>query len=77
MPPPSCESVPLSRVGSSLAGVMGNESVPEDLEVERDTRAEADGVVIREEKIPSCLRKGRGFSISPGSKIFGSSDPES
>ena len=36
---------------------MGNESVLDDREVERDTRVEADGVVIRE-TAPICLRKG-------------------
>ena len=41
--------VPLGRVGSSVAGVMGNESVPDDREVERDTRAEENGVAAREE----------------------------
>ena len=44
-----CTSAPLSKVGSSVAGVMGNESVPDDWEVERDTRVEANGVVAGED----------------------------
>lgn len=44
-----CTSAPFSKVGSSVAGVMGNESVPDDWEVERDTRVEANGVVAGED----------------------------
>jgi len=48
LPAPSA-SVLLCGVGSSLAGVIGNESVPDDREVERDARVEANGVVARED----------------------------
>jgi hypothetical protein len=50
-----CMSILLSGVGSSVAGVMGNESVPEDREVERDTKVEANGVVAREDTALACL----------------------
>jgi len=53
--PASCASVLLGEAGSSLAGVMGNESVPDDWEVERDARVEANGVVAREDTTLVCL----------------------
>lgn len=48
-------SLLVGEAGSSLAGVMGNESVPEDREVERDARVEANGVVAREDTTLVCL----------------------
>ena len=53
--PAGCASVPLGEAGSSLAGVMGNESVPDDREVERDAKAEVNGVVAREDTTLVCL----------------------
>lgn len=50
-----CASVLLGEAGSSLAGVMGNESVPDDREVERDAKAEVNGAVAREDTTPVCL----------------------
>ena len=44
-----------SGVGSSVAGVTGKESVPDDLEVERETTVEVNGVVAREEVTLVCL----------------------
>jgi len=53
--PVSRASVLLGEAGSSLAGVMGNESVPDDREVERDAKAEVNGVVAREDTTLVCL----------------------
>lgn len=47
----------LARVGSSVGGVMGNEYISDDWEVERDTRVEANGVVAREDTVLACLRE--------------------
>ena len=44
-------SILSSGLRSSAAGVTGNEFDPEDLEVERDARVEANGVETREEAI--------------------------
>jgi hypothetical protein len=37
---------------------MGNESVPDDWEVEREPRVEASGVVAREDTALVCLEEG-------------------
>jgi len=59
-PTPNAHRVLISsdRVDSSLAGVIGNESVPDDWEVERDARVEANGVVAREDTALVCLWEG-------------------
>lgn len=56
MPAPPV-SVLLGGVGNSLAGVIGKESVPDDREVERDARVEANGVVSREDVVLVCMQK--------------------
>jgi len=58
VPTAHCALVSSGRVGSSVAGVMGNESVPDDWEVERDARVEAKGVVAREDAALVCLWEG-------------------
>jgi len=54
-----CVSILSSGLGSSAAGVMGKEFVPEDLEVERDARVEANGVETREEA--ALVRSWEGY----------------
>ena len=48
----------LSGVGNSVAGVMGNDPVSDDWEVERDPRVEASGVAAREDTALVCLLEG-------------------
>ena len=43
-----------SGIGNSVAGVIGNESVQDDREVERDPKVEANGVVAREDTALIC-----------------------
>lgn len=54
-----CVSILSSGLGSSVPGVMGKEFVPEDLEVERDARVEANGVEAREEA--ALVRSWEGY----------------
>jgi len=54
-----CVSILSSGLGSSVPGVMGKEFVPEDLEVERDARVDANGVEAMEEVV--LVRSWEGY----------------